>query len=674
MILINRIRGWIDRHELISSSFVVSLIGLLAYLPSMRGAGFYGDDYHMVYGAFTSGAGKIFASYLVDRPGAGLTLDWLYSLFGPRIHLYQGLVVVLLIVSALVVMWIIRQFWPTQKPLSFTLAVLMVVYPGFTNAMESFNYSLMLLVIFLYFISILLTVKVLQSTRSLARVVFTIVSVLMAVWAVFNIEYYLGLEILRLGVIYLILDGRNQNPKKKPKLILSTISNYLPYLFSSAAFFIWRFFFFANVRKATDLNYFLGQFQDATFYKLMTLLSGLFNNLIKITILAWFEPLYRAMNTLRLKDYLFCAILGLVGALLVYFLLRSRKSLDNKDSHNKKETIQAILFGFIIVLGTSLPIVLVNREVTFTAYGRYALSGMVGGVLILAAVLHYYVKPGLRPLTLAFLVFSGIVTQLGVGKALASDWSGSKELWWQLSWRAPSLKPGTMLTGFDSDYSTPEGFNFWGPANMIYYPEEANPVITAETLTTDLIKTVQMDRDPQRDFRTYPLNMETSKLLVLSVPSNVSCLHLINGAAPDFSIYDNAAIQLISPYSKLDQIDLTAAPSAPPVIVFGEEPSRGWCYTYQKAELALQMGEYQAVMELWAEANEKGLRPNDQVELLPFVLAGAELGNQDTLRDLLPMFFDNAWHKLNFCNNVLNKGYPISLSAHQLLHEMACSN
>jgi len=640
----------------------------------MRGAGFYGDDYHMVYGAFTSGAGKIFASYMVDRPGAGLTLDWLYSLLGPRIHLYQGLVVVLLIVSALVVMWIIRQLWPTQKALSFTIAVLMVVYPGFTNAMESFNYSLMLLMICFYFISILLTIKVLQSRRWLSRVVLTVISALMAIWAVFNIEYYLGLEVMRLGVIYIFLERQSQSGQKRSVLLLRTITNYLPYLFSSTAFFIWRFFFFANVRRATDLGHFLGQFLDAPFYKLMTVLSGLFNNLLKITILAWFEPLYRAMNALRLKDYLFCAVIGLFGALLVYFLFRLRKSLDNKDSHDKKETIQAIVFGFIIVLGTSLPIVLVNREVTFTAYGRYTLSGMVGGLLILAALLHYIVKPGLRPLILAFLIFSGIFTQLGVGKALAADWSGSKELWWQLSWRAPSLKPGTMLTGFDADYSTPEGFNFWGPANMIYYPEEKNPVITAETLTADLVRTVQMDKDPQRDFRTYPLNMETSKLLVLSVPSNVSCLHLINGAAPDFSIYDNAAIQLIGKYSKLDQIDLSAAPATPPGIVFGEEPSRGWCYTYQKAELALQKGNYQDVMDLWAEADMKGLRPNDQVELLPFILASAELSDLDQLRELLPMFFDNTYHKLNFCKNVLNQGYPIGNSAHERLKEMTCSN
>ena len=663
---------WISRNELLISILVIVLIGLIAFVPSIKGAGFYSDDYHMIYGAYTSGAEKIQESYQIDRPVAGYTLQFLYQLFGPQIHYYQALVITLNILTALCALWIIRVLWPQQKTLGFTVAVLAVVYPGFIEHMNSFNFSLMLMSVFFYIFSVALTLKIILIKNSYVKNGLTLIAALFAIWSVLLNEYYLGLEVLRIGAIYLIGSGKSEISQNKNRILLMTFITYLPYFCSSVGFFIWRFSFFSNQRSATDLGSFIKAFLASPLYESATIIKGLFNNLINITLYAWVEPVYHQLNTLRLKDFIICALLAILGGLTVFWILHAKNNSHNDNQDEKPRWIPLVLLGLITVIGTSLPIVFVNRGVTFENYSKYSLSGMIGGVFILGGLLFRFVKPGLRNLVISFLIFSGIFTQLGVGKGLAFDWKGSKQLWWELSWRAPSLKPGTLLTARTATYGIAEGFNVWGPANLVFYPEEKNPIITAETLNIDFIRAVMMDKDSSRNFRTYLLDMETNNLLVLSKPSGVSCLHLIDGQAPDYSIYDSPDLMLIGKYSKLAQVDLTATPSAPPVDIFGAEPSHGWCYYYQKAALASQKGDHQEVVRLREEANAQGLKPDDAIELVPFILAYAETGNNDQLNKILPIFFNYPFHRVNYCANLIDHRYQIGETANQKLIDLSC--
>jgi len=668
-----KIRGWIARHDALCSNLAVLIIAMVTFLPLVGKCGFYADDYHAVYGAFTYGPEKILITAWIDRPGAGFTLQWLYMLFGTNIHGYQALELILDVTAAMCAMWIVRKVWPGQKALAMAVGVTAVIYPGFTDFMDAFNFVLMLMSYSFYIFSIALTIKVLTGKKPLYRVLFSALAALLPLWSVFLNEYYLGLEALRLAVICLVL-YKAAPETGKLKLFGKSLIAYIPYAFTLGGFFIWRFFFFNNQRSGTDLGVFVNLMASSPFYKLANLVSGLFKNLLNITIFAWFEPVYTHLNNLRLKDFLFIAGLALLGALFVFFLYRAAHKGEDEPSLNKKEYLQMLVVGLITVIATSLPIVFVDRAVTFDGYGKYSLSGMIGGILVLAALMHYMMKPGIRALLVSFLIFSAMVTQLAVGTVMAADWQGSKDLWWQLSWRAPSLKPGTLLTGRSVDYNIVEGFNIWGPVNMMYYPEAKNPVVMAETLNKSLIQNVQMDKDPQRDFRTYMLNMEASNLLVMSVPSDVSCLHLVDGSAADYSVYENSDIQLIGAYSKLGQIDLNAAGTTPPVGMFGDEPSHGWCYYYQKGELALQKGEYEEVARLWEDAQSKNLHPDDKIELLPFIKAYAQLGDEGQLNGLLPMFLDNPYHKVSYCRNLSEGNYQISETAAQLLLEKSCSN
>jgi hypothetical protein len=72
-----------------------------------------------------------------------------------------------------------------------------------------------------------------------------------------------------------------------------------------------------------------------------------------------------------------------------------------------------------------------------------------------------------------------------------------------------------------------------------------------------------------------------------------------------------------------------APAAAPPAEIFGSEPVHRWCYYYEKADLARQMGDWNAILEIENESIHEGLRPEDPAEYLPFIEAYTRLGLLD---------------------------------------------
>jgi hypothetical protein len=79
--------------------------------------------------------------------------------------------------------------------------------------------------------------------------------------------------------------------------------------------------------------------------------------------------------------------------------------------------------------------------------------------------------------------------------------------------------------------------------------------------------------------------------------------------------------------SNLSRIEpLPAADGYPPTEIFGKEPAHNWCYYFQKADLARQLGDWQSVVRLGNEAQEKGFSPSSPQEWLPFIEGYAYTG------------------------------------------------
>jgi hypothetical protein len=84
------------------------------------------------------------------------------------------------------------------------------------------------------------------------------------------------------------------------------------------------------------------------------------------------------------------------------------------------------------------------------------------------------------------------------------------------------------------------------------------------------------------------------------------------------------------PLSDTSRIDVDAPPLQLDPTLFGKEPKHGWCYFYEKAELARQQSDWEQVVKFYNQAQKSELSPSVPVENLVFVEALANTGDIDT--------------------------------------------
>ncbi len=68
--------------------------------------------------------------------------------------------------------------------------------------------------------------------------------------------------------------------------------------------------------------------------------------------------------------------------------------------------------------------------------------------------------------------------------------------------------------------------------------------------------------------------------------------------------------------------------------VYGPEPSHGWCYYFEKADLARQFKDWNEVAKLGNQAFKLSDSPNNPVERFVFIEGYANVGNWDKAVEL----------------------------------------
>ncbi len=253
---------------------------------------------------------------------------------------------------------------------------------------------------------------------------------------------------------------------------------------------------------------------------------------------------------------------------------------------------------------------------------------MTGIVLLL--------QPKFRQLILIALIGISVSTQVLNADYWGKLWSYERETWWQLSWRAPDIKDDTMVMAyFPGGYRLQQDYETWGPVNLIYRPAAAKtPAIQAEVLNEDtaydiLKKAVRYNHD-----RDIAIQRDFNNLLLISIPSSSSCIHIIDGSLPVYSESESLLVQQVGAYSHVDRIVSSGVAPIPPAQIFGAEPPHDWCYYYQKAELARQSGDWQAVGKLYDQTLALHLEPGDESEIIPFFEGLVNSGRYDDARAL----------------------------------------
>jgi hypothetical protein len=362
---------------------------------------------------------------------------------------------------------------------------------------------------------------------------------------------------------------------------------------------------------------------------LLNWLRALADDTLDVLFSAWFVPLQRLNLRTTSADWLAgFAIAALALALVVVWIAFSRNQMsgDGQPDSGREWRREVFWLGVGMILFGLLPVILVGRTVDFKSYSRYTLIASIGAGLLWTVGLSAISNLRVRTALLSLLLLSASLTHYANGLAHARDTAAVRNFWWQVSWRIPQLGAGATLVAH-YPVIVEEDYFIWGPANLIYHPESAHkdyaqPAIYAALLNEETIASAQakqpQDFSNRRGIRTYK---NYRNILILSQPTPVSCVQVIDGQQVELSSAEISRVADIASFSEPEHILLNEAFHTPPAIPFGGEPPHGWCYFYQKAAYARQLGNWDEVAQLGNEARSLNLSAGDPIEWMPFLQA-----------------------------------------------------
>ena len=632
-----------NRNKFLRKGGLVVLFILIAgitYLPNLPNFGYFNDDWYLMYAANAHGPGAFEGIYSIDRPARSIVMATAFSLFGMDPLYYNLSAFLFRVLGALVFLWTLRIIWPRQTTATVAMALLFLIYPGFLSAPNAIDYQAQQISLFLALVSIAASVRAVVESRLFIKVLLWFLATLTAIEYLGLVEYFLGLEVLRMGLI-VILIMRASNGKFWQR-ITKAITRYIPFAIGPFSFLIWRFFIFESERKATDLGAQFSQLGDSPLLVLVRWGITLLQDSFESIFLSWGVPLSGVWNVpLRLREVFLAGLLVSLAVAVSLFILRLEGQAEHEEETSGWRS-EALWLGLAGVLAGLVPVVLSNREAGFSYFSRYMLASSAGVVIFVIAIIYYFNTRMVRQVALSLLVVSAVLTHHLNGVSAARSTKAMRDFWWQVNWRIPQLRPETTLVANYSHAAIEEDYFVWGPANLMYYPESSDPgrlkpVVGAAVLTRDnLVAILNHDQSKRIVRRSIITSMNYDKILILTQPFNGACVQAIDGEMPVFSASEQYDVMLVAGESNLDNISFDDVPHSPPEIVFGPEPEHGWCYYYEKAALAYQKGEWQEVLALEGEARKNRLSATDPVEWMPFIQAAAIVGDQELILSLAP--------------------------------------
>ncbi len=626
-----------ERSNILLVISLLSLVSAAVYLPFISRFGYFNDDWYLMYAAGTRGPLVFWDIFSIDRPLRALVMIPAYSLFGGNPLYYNLSAFLLRLISGFLFLWILRMLWPKNRRDTLWMSLLFLVYPGFLSQPNAIDYLCHLAGLAAGMLSIAFTIKAVQSGTWIIKLLYYFLSILLGWFYLSQIEWYIGLEFFRFACV-LILAFRLIGPLWRK--VVEFLRMVLPLVLVPGVFLAWRLYYFKSERGATDVDL---QFADmwgspATFF--LKMLSTLWDDLLDVLIRAWNTPFRRLSYQINEQEWIVGYGIAVLVLVTVWVIFRMTQSPEENGLGNRSIwRWEAILIGFGAIIFGLLPVVMVGRTVDFKSYSRYTLIASVGAVLILPAGISFISNHKMRNSLLGILLVSASLTHYANGLTRAHESDATRNFWWQVSWRIPQLGTGTTVITHYSVVAEEDYFT-WGPANLVYYPESNNeryvqPAIYAALLNEETVSKVlaheRQEYSNRRSIVTYP---NYRNILILTQPTPDSCVQVMDFNQVELSSAEDARVFAMAPYSETEHIMVNEAFHTPPAIPFGSEPPYGWCYYYEKAAYARQMGKWDDVSRLGEEARSLGYSAKDQIEWMPFLQAYAYFGDITGLKEL----------------------------------------
>jgi len=620
------------------------LITLAAYGLLLPLTGFYWDDWPFAWMAKFLGPQEFMPAFAQVRPFLGPIFFVTTSLIPPVPLYWQIFALIIRFIAGLSAWFALNQIWPHHKRQTLIASLLFLVFPGYSQHWVAFTHINQEWIPFIfYLLSFGLTGRALrgssalrspgalagsgavgeveaQTTRqSFARRNNTIYALLFLIAGVFPTEYFVSIEPMRFLFIWVLLSEEVNGFRQR---FTESLKRWLPYLLIWLANAAWLAYFYTLGGYASYEVEVVNEPLAVT-----NIISAFADAIWKAGFYAWGQILLLASRTISAPTTLATFALMIVAFILILFYLRK---LDLSESNPRIFAISAILIGLAGILLGRVPSFAAGLPLTLqSSFDRFMISMMLGGSLFVAGWIELLIRnTQIKTYIFALLIALGIGQQFFNANIFRRDWTKQQEIFWQLAWRIPAMKPNTALLTdqMPIDYET--DLSFTAPINWMYAPNYTRSNLpyalfyTEKRLGGAAMPSLEPNTEISMPIRRVSFQGSTSQVLVIHMPQN-GCLRVLDPARADEISYGKQSRFLVEaiPLSDLSNIIVDADQTVK--LPFLSESEHTWCYYFAKAELARQQGDWHAIIGLIDKARSLGYEPEDPFEWLTYIEAQA---------------------------------------------------
>lgn len=621
-------------EKLIRPPFILLMACILAYGLFIPWLGLYSDDWILLATFQKFGAAGLFRYFSTNRPFWGLLYQvsmplvgktpWLWHLFGIFWHW----------TAAVSLYWALRLTWSKARTLALWVGLLFAVYPGFILQPLSITFSHIFIVYTTFFLSVCFLLLALH--RPNRYWLFLTFSFLMSLVNLLSMEYFLLLHLLQPVFLWFHLSSIRER-KDRLRMVIQT---WWPNLALFISILVWRMFFF----KYQTQNYpylFLDRLRGGFAPALKHLFTAMVTDWWTTVINAWLIPFKSLVNSPLTKMNILILSISFLSAILFFFLLTQFSKREGPSPFTRSETWQPAFLGILAIILAGGPFWLTELKVGLSGFpSRFTLPFIMGAAILLASLIFIPPLPNwLRNSLLAVLLGVSLGYQLKIENGFRNEWNDQKSFFWQLAWRIPKLEPGTFL--FISDFphaqhitqNTASAILDWN-----YHPTSTTSLMDHATYNpSELARILRQDLHADQAFvfdhlgALFSGNTSRSITVEFSLlePLLGSCVHVISDPINTNNPYLTESMKPVAILSDINLIQADSVDESATLnpIFFGSESKQTRCYFFEKADLAVQLEQWQVATDLYEASVKQGIGDWKETELVPFIIAYAHLGN-----------------------------------------------
>jgi len=635
----NRVRTFLQGESSAPVAFfVLSILSFGLLIPNL---GFYMDDWPYVFYAKLLGIDSLREMLTYDsRPNAA----WLYMLafrllgFAPIAwHVFA----LMMRLATVITFWMfLRTIWREQKREAVIISLLFAVFPffmlqpfavGSTHhwfGFAAFNASLVLMAL------------AFQETTP-RKWLYGIAALLLEAAHLFTSEYFAGLELIRIVILWILVSRGDANLSKR---VLRVFLNWLPYLLVLAAYFTWRVVIYQNPEGVTrNEPVILMQLLSEPFKALLFLITAFFTDAVSVLTLGWARAVDAGTVNFSSPFFLFKLAIVAIGMTLAILYFRYLLPRAEETETLPRWKIDSTTLAVAALMMGGLPIWLIGRSIVesknLLSASRFGIPAMFGAALLTFLFADYFISDrNKKNLLLAVLLGLSINFHLDNTKEFQYSWEKQERFAQQLIWRAPTIEPGTAILtdqeimGVMGEYAvsfsintTYQASDFGNTPPYWYFPfYYTNPNVD------DLLQGVPLEYTKL----TMQFNGNSRQMLLVDFnPEMQRCLWILQPQDSNLRLVSND-VRKLAAGSDISLIKQTETEPSPPQEIYGEANTQTWCYYFEKADLARQYAQWDEIVRLWDEARSVGERPDNGFEYIPFIEGLGHTGDWEQAKEM----------------------------------------